>query len=76
MYNFPINKCPKCGSKTFDVKQYISGYGTYTVDMESGDIDCDGLYDSLSCKNVRKYAICSVCRKRLFKIDNELNVID
>lgn len=76
MSKFPITKCPDCGSQYFEVKQRISGYGSYFVNMENGEVDCDGLYDGLICTNVRKYAVCAECGKKLFRIDNELNVIN
>ena len=33
---FPISECPHCGGKTITIKQRISGYGEYYVDLESG----------------------------------------
>ena len=75
MSKFPITECPKCGSKYFSVKQYISGYGSYIVNLEDGEVDCDGLYGGLKYKNASKYAVCAKCGKRLFKIDSDLNVM-
>ena len=73
-FNFPITECPNCGGKCIAIKQYISGYGEYYVDLETGEIEASELHDSLMYKNTRKYAICADCEKRLFKIDNDLNV--
>lgn len=73
---FPIKECPKCGGKSFTVRQYIHGYGEYYVDLETGEIESTELHDNLEYKNVGKYAICTDCRRRLFKIDNFLNVTD
>lgn len=73
---FPIKKCPKCGGQSFIVKQYIHGYGEYYVDLENGEIESSELHSSLNYKNIGKYAICTDCGKRLFKIDKFLNVID
>lgn len=75
-FNFPIDKCPKCGNTSFTVKQRISGIGEYYVDLESGDVDGTELHSGCRYTNINKYAICSDCGKRLFKIDNNLNVIE
>ncbi|MCM1264489.1 MAG: hypothetical protein NC313_17390 [Butyrivibrio sp.] len=75
-YSFPIKKCPKCGGTVFTVGQRISGYGEYYVDMETGEVESTELHQGLTYKNVRKYAICTDCGKRLFKIDDNLNVIE
>lgn len=73
---FPIKVCPKCGGGGFTVRQYIHGYGEYYVNLETGEIESTELHNSLRYKNVGKYAICTDCGKRLFKIDDFLNVID
>lgn len=75
-YTFPIKQCPACGGKMFAVKQYIHGYGEYYVDMESGEADTAELHAGLTYKNTNKYAVCVDCGKRLFKVDDNLNVID
>ena len=75
-YNFPIKKCPRCGGTIFAVKQKIKGIGEYFVDMETGEIDNEYLHNGLIYDNVGKYAVCRDCGKRLFKIDNYLNVIE
>ena len=75
-YNFPIKKCPGCGGTIFAVKQKIKGIGEYFVDMEMGEIDNELLNNGLIYDNVGKYAVCRDCGKRLFKIDNYLNVIE
>lgn len=58
------------------MKQYIHGYGEYYANLDTGEIESAELHSSLDYKNVGKYAICTDCGKRLFKIDNFLNVID
>lgn len=74
-FDFPITECPKCGGGNIAIKQYITGYGTYYVDLKSGEIESSGLHDGLDYKNTSKYAICADCGKRLFKVDNNLNVL-
>ena len=44
--------------------------------METGEIDNEYLHNGLIYDNVGKYAVCRDCGKRLFKIDNYLNVIE
>ena len=74
-YRFPISECPYCGGKMITIKQYMHGYGEYYVDLETGDIDATELHSGLRYRNTGKYAICTDCDKRLFKVDNKLNVI-
>lgn len=75
-FEFPIKKCPKCGETWFVVRQRISGIGEYYVDLESGEIEATELHSGLQYKNTGKYAICAKCGKRLFKIDDNLNIIE
>lgn len=75
-YNFPIRECPGCGNTVFTVRQKISGYGKYYVNMETEEVDCSALYDGLQYENTGKYAVCTKCGKKLFKIDNNLNVVE
>lgn len=73
---FPITECPNCGENFFVVRQKISGYGEYVVDMRNGEVDSTELHDGLIYRNTREYAVCVGCGKRLFKIDDELNVVE
>lgn len=75
-YNFPITSCPYCGGVTIEIRQYIHGYGSYYVDLETGDIDSTDLHSALDYRNTGKYAICADCKKRLFKVNNCLKVQD
>lgn len=72
---FPMHECPKCGGKTMCIRQRIFGIGEYYVDIETGEIEASELHSGLRYKNVFKYAICADCGKRLFKVDDELNVV-
>ena len=71
-----MSECPRCGSRTITIKQKISGIGEYYVDLETGEIESTELHSYLRYRNINKYAICTDCGKRLFKVDNDLNVID
>lgn len=75
-FNFPMTECPKCGGKTITIRQYIHGYGAYYVDLESGDIEATELHSNLKYRNTGKYAICTDCGKRLFKVNELLEVED
>lgn len=75
-YNFPITECPKCGGGMIAIKQRISGIGEYYVDLISGKIEATELHSGLIYKNIGKYAICADCGKKLFKVDDDLNVIE
>lgn len=75
-FNFPINNCPYCGGGTIKINQHIHGNGEYYVDLENGEIESSSLHDSLVYRNRGKYAVCADCNKRLFKVDEELNVIE
>lgn len=71
---FPITKCPDCNSRVFMVQQRISGTGEYYVDMQTGEVDCSELYSNLTHKNIGKYAVCTGCGRKLFEIDDNLQV--
>lgn len=44
--------------------------------METGEKDCSEIYDSLIHRNVRKYVTCLDCGKKLFKVNDRLEVVD
>lgn len=75
-YNFPISSCPYCGGGTIAIKQYMHGYGEYYVDLETGEVDATELHSGLQYRNSGKYAVCADCGKRLFKVDDRLNVME
>ena len=72
---FQLHECPYCGGTTLKIKQRIFGVGEYYVDLESGDIDATELHSGLQHKNTGKYAMCADCGKKLFKVDDSLNVL-
>lgn len=67
--NFPINKCPYCGSKFFMRKVRISGYG-HEIYGSSGyfDEDNSALHDNLSYKPNKRF-YCGECEKYIFILD-------
>ena len=74
--NFPISECPYCGGHTIMIRQYIHGYGEYYVDLETGEIESTELHSNLKYKNTGKYVTCVDRRRKLFKVDDYLNVIE
>ena len=75
-FNFPVSECPNCGGKMITIKQKISGTGEYYVDLETGEIESSELHSGLLYRNIGKYATCTDCGKKLFKVDDDLNVIE
>lgn len=75
-FNFPISECPKCGGKMITIRQKISGTGEYYVDLETGNTESSELHNNLTYRNIGKYAICTDCGKKLFKVDDRLNVVE
>lgn len=74
MGKYPIEKCPKCGGLDFFVKQRISGYGNYYDTLDGSDSDNSELHDGLKYKTISKFAICADCKKRLFKITEDMDL--
>ena len=50
--------------------------GYLALKIESGEIEATELHSRLQYKNTGKYAICADCGKRLFKVDDNLNVLE
>lgn len=75
-YNFPIERCPNCGGTTIVIKQRILGYGEYYVDLETEEIEASELHSGLTYRNTGKWVTCADCGRRLFKVDDYLNVIE
>lgn len=71
-YNFPIEKCPKCGGTTMEVKQRIHGYGTYYIDLVTEEADCSTIHDNLTYKNTNKYGYCADCKTKLFELESDM----
>ncbi len=69
-----MNKCPKCGSEVYYIKQRYYGRCCYYIrfdgNLDSGGINGD-MHDGASYSNTSKYAWCAECGKRLFKIDDQ-----
>lgn len=67
----PIDKCPHCGSDYgFYSKDYVCGSTRYYQHFDGTEEDNSEFYSPLEHRQ-GKYAYCSDCDKRLFKM-NEL----
>lgn len=65
-----IKECPFCGHDTYFIKQRYSGYCEYQIRYDNEETDNGELLYGAEFKNVSKYAWCSNCRRRLFKIED------
>lgn len=65
-----IRKCPHCGSTTYKIKQYISGYGEFIGSTTGEEMDNSELHSGLQYKNIGKHAYCAECGKRFAKISD------
>lgn len=75
MSKFPITKCPHCGNDEFYVKQKVTGTIEYNYNFDGSHDAYNGDYiDNLNYKTTSKYAYCNNCRKRLFKITEDMNI--
>lgn len=74
MGKYPIEKCPKCGGVDFYVKQRISGTANYYDTLDGSKTDNSSLHDNLSYKTTSKYATCVDCKKKLFKITDDMDL--
>ena len=74
MNMYGIDKCPHCGEKDFFVKQSIKGIGQYYMNLDGEEVDNSTLHDGLEYRTIGKYAYCCDCRKRMFKITEDMNI--
>ena len=63
-----MSECPYCGNnKEYYTKDFVSGRVNYEYRFDGEEADNTGVYDSLRHTS-GKYAYCSDCEKRLFRI--------
>nr|WP_295681177.1 hypothetical protein [uncultured Lachnoclostridium sp.]DAD78569.1 MAG TPA: MqsA [Caudovirales sp. ctCiv1] len=75
MSDYPIKECPHCGNDEFFVKQKVSGNIEFNYKFDGSRDAYNGEYvDSLNYTTISKYAYCNNCRKRLFKITDDMKV--
>lgn len=69
-----IKECPYCGCKTYYIKQHYFGDCHYHFSynaQEQDSVDNGDMWETASFRNTSKYAWCSNCDKKLFKLDKE-----
>ena len=64
-----ITCCPYCGSEEYYIKQSFKGTCNYYMRFDGKEADNGEMWENSSIKNTSKYARCSNCNKRLFKIE-------
>ncbi|GGD06201.1 hypothetical protein [Enterococcus wangshanyuanii] len=69
-YNFPIDRCPYCGGKSFYISSKASGTTSFFVNSDGTESENDSMYDGLNLTQ-NKYWQCGDCYKRVFK-DSEV----
>lgn len=65
-----ITECPYCYSKEYYIKQSFKGTCYFRVRFDDKETDNSDMYDNTQYRNISKYAYCSSCNKKLFKIDD------
>ena len=67
--DIPIDKCPNCGNdEEFYVKVQFGGSGHSQVRFDGKESEDGALHDNITYE-FGKWAYCSNCGKRLFKVD-------
>jgi len=67
--NKGMKECPYCGSEEYYIKQSFKGTCEYIFRFDGKEAENGHIHDNIQYKNTSKYAYCSECDKRLFKID-------
>ena len=71
MKSAPIGKCPHCGSLYgFFIKGYMQGRTQERYDWNGKYGDNSDMHDGLTA-SYGKYAYCTDCEKRLFKVEED-----
>lgn len=65
-----MKECPYCGSDEYYTKEHVRGNVNHYVKFDGQPANNMELYDYLNHKVRSKYAWCSDCNKRLFKLSN------
>lgn len=65
-----IKSCPYCGSEEYYIRQSFKGTCNYYIRFDGKETDNGSMYENSSYKNISKYAWCSKCGKRLFKLED------
>ena len=72
---FPISECPHCGSDEIYVKATYSGNCDYHMKLDGSLEAYNGeMYDYATMKIRSKYAFCSDCDRKLFKLSYDMYI--
>ena len=64
-----IKCCPYCCSEEYYIKQSFKGTCDYHMRFDGEETENGEMHANATYKNISKYAWCSECNKRLFKIE-------
>lgn len=65
-----IQECPYCGHDEYYIKMQYSGKGICRCRFDGKPTENGDLYDCLTDTVIGKFAHCSNCNKRIFRIKN------
>lgn len=66
-----IKECPYCKHDEYFVKQSYKGVTEYNFRYDGTEAENGHMWDGANFKNISKYAWCSLCYRRLFKLEEE-----
>lgn len=64
-----IKCCPYCRSEEYYIKQSFKGTCDYHIRFDGKEAENGEMHSNAEYKNTSKYAWCSECNKRLFKLE-------
>lgn len=65
-----IKSCPRCGSEEYYIKQSYKGTCNYKLRFDGKETENGDMHEYTEYTNTSKYAWCSECNERLFKLDD------
>lgn len=65
-----ITKCPYCGCEEYYTKIRITGETIYRYRFDGNATDNGEMYDGLTDTIIGKFAYCSDCNRRIFRIED------
>ena len=65
----PMKECPFCGCDEFYIKEYAKGYIHYRFRFDGEQAYNGDMYGGLDIRSASKFAYCSDCNRKLFRIE-------